>query len=59
MMLRSIKQRANAINLISKGINSSNGSLRGMSTKVDSFLSGSAGIYAEQMYEAWKRDPAR
>ena len=59
MMLRSIKQKANAFNMMSKSFNSGHGVLRGMSTKVDSFLSGSAGVYAEQMYEAWKKDPAR
>lgn len=25
----------------------------------DSFLSGSSGVYAEQMYDQWRRDPKR
>lgn len=28
-----------------------------MSTKIDPFLGGSSGVYADQMYESWKRDP--
>jgi 2-oxoglutarate dehydrogenase E1 component len=31
---------------------------RFLSTKVDSFLSGSNSVYVEQMYDAWKRDPS-
>jgi hypothetical protein len=30
-----------------------------LSTKVDSFLSGSSSVYIEQMYESWKKDPKR
>lgn len=30
---------------------------RCLSTKVDSFLSGSSSIYVDQMYDAWRQDP--
>ena len=30
-----------------------------LSTKVDSFLSGSSSIYVEQMYDQWLSDPVR
>ena len=29
-----------------------------MSTKVDSFMSGSNSVYVEQMYDSWRRDPS-
>lgn len=32
---------------------------RTLSTKVDSFLSGSSSVYVEQMYEAWRTNPSR
>jgi hypothetical protein len=30
-----------------------------MSTKVDSFLSGSSSVYVDQMYDQWQREPNR
>jgi len=33
--------------------------LRRLSTKVDSFLTGSSSVYVEQMYDLWRTDPKR
>ena len=32
---------------------------RVLSTKVDSFLSGSSSVYIEQMYDSWRKEPSR
>jgi 2-oxoglutarate dehydrogenase N-terminus len=32
---------------------------RDLSTKVDSFLSGSSSVYIEQMYDSWRKEPTR
>ena len=32
---------------------------KAFSTNVDSFLAASSSVYVEQMYTAWKKDPAR
>ena len=32
---------------------------RVLSTKTDSFLSGSSSVYIEQMYDSWRKEPAR
>jgi hypothetical protein len=32
---------------------------RYLSSKIDSFLSGSNSVYVEQMYSAWSQDPKR
>ena len=32
---------------------------RALSTKVDSFLSGSSSVYIEQMYDSWRKEPSR
>lgn len=30
-----------------------------LSTKADSFLSGSSSVYIEQMYDSWRKEPSR
>lgn len=32
---------------------------RVLSTKVDSFLSGSSAVYVDQMYDSWRKNPER
>ena len=50
-MLRKVAQRVASSTYIAKA--------RVLSTKVDSFLSGSSSVYVEQMYDAWRTDPKR
>lgn len=59
MLLRGFKRipRYSNINNVKKSVGKQNFAF--LSTKVDSFLSGSNAVYVDQMCDAWKKDPAR
>jgi len=53
MLRLCLQQQRGGVRLIGRS------SLKALSTRTDSFLNGSNSVYAEQMYDQWKKDPKR